>query len=112
MELNMEPVLVPPSMEEKPQVVLMRDRLRDFTWSWFSVTMSTGALATLLSMTPNRFPGLTTIGCVVFILDLVLFVLCVVMITARFIIIPSSLYHSLHNNNEALFFGGFWVSVA
>src|SRR6202012_1348714 len=74
MELDSETVLVPPSSDEIPRVVLIRDRLREFTWSWFSVTMSTGSLAILLSMTPNRFPGLTTIGSIVFILDLVLFV--------------------------------------
>lgn len=98
--------------EERVKVVSIRDRLRDFTWSWFSVTMSTGALAILLALTPNRFPGLTTIGKVVFILDLCLFTLFVGMMTARFILIPASLYNSLHNNTEALFFGGFWVSLA
>lgn len=114
MELDSETVLVTASIEESPRVrvVRIRDRLRLFTWSWFSITVSTGSLATLLNMTPNKFPGLTTIGSVVFIIDLVLFVACVAMIVTRFILIPSSLYDSLHNNHEALFFAGFWVSVA
>jgi tellurite resistance protein TehA-like permease len=112
MDLDSETVLVPTAGEESPRVVLIRDRLREFTWSWFSVTMSTGSLAVLLFMTPNKFPGLTTIGSIVFVLDLVLFLVFVGLIVARFILIPSSLYGSLHNNHEALFFGGFWVSLA
>ena len=112
MRPDTDPVLALINTADEPRVPRFRDRLRDFTWSWFSVTMSTGALAILLSMTPNRFPGLTTIGKVVFILDLLLFMVFVVMMIGRFMLVPSSFYHSLHNNTEALFFGAFWVSIA
>ena len=74
--------------------------------------MSTGALGVLLALTPNRFPGLTTIGKIAFIIDLILFVCLTAMIAARFILVPSSFYYSLHNPTESLFFGAFWVSVA
>ena len=36
----------------------MKDILRNFTPSWFSVTMGTGILATLLFLFPYQFPGL------------------------------------------------------
>ena len=53
--------------------VTIRERLSHFTWAWFEITMSTGALAILLTYQPFTFPGLQTIGKIVFILDLVLF---------------------------------------
>src|ERR1700733_15279529 len=60
-------------------------RLKHLTWAWFTLTMSTGGLALLLSATPHRFPGLTIIGKIFYILDLVFFVSLVAGITARFI---------------------------
>ena len=47
--------------------------------------MATGGIATLLNAQPNQFTGLKTIGKVVFIYDLVLFVVFTAVITARFI---------------------------
>ena len=48
--------------------------ISSFTFAWFATTMATGGIATLLNAQPNQFPGLKTIGKVVFIYDLVLFV--------------------------------------
>lgn len=74
-----------------------------FTWAWFTFPMSTGGIALLLASTPHRFPGLTTIGKVVFIFDLVIFLALIAAITARFIILPGSLQKSLMHPTEALF---------
>lgn len=74
--------------------------------------MSTGAIATVLSETPNRFPGLEVIGKMFFILDIVMFVAFTSAICSRFIAVPQKLAKSLHHPNEGLFFGAFWVSVA
>lgn len=94
--------------------VSYRERLSHFTWSWFECTMSTGAIATLLSQQKKAysFDGLWTIGKVFFILDLVLFVLFSCLISFRFIMNPSALKRSLHHPHESFFFGTFWVSVA
>lgn len=94
------------------QHVLWRERLSHFTWSWFECTMSTGALATLLSQQPYTFHGLKTIGKVIFILDLVLFVLFSILITIRFSLNKGSLAKSLRHPHESFFFGTFWVSIA
>jgi C4-dicarboxylate transporter/malic acid transport protein len=79
---------------------------------WFSATMSTGALAVVLGNSPNTFPGLTTIGEIVFILTIILFVLFTGLMTTRFILVPRKLTASLHHPVEGLFHGTFWVSVA
>jgi hypothetical protein len=37
--------------------VSIRERLKHFTWSWFTSTMGTGGLAIALGVTPHRFRG-------------------------------------------------------
>ena len=86
--------------------------LTRFYRPWFACTMSTGALAVVLGNTPNQFNGLQTIGKVVFIFDLVLFVLFNLCMITRFILVPRKLLGSLHHPVEGLFFGTYWVSVA
>lgn len=85
--------------------------LDSFTWAWFTLTMSTGGIAALLSSQPHSFRGLKTIGTVVYIFDLVLFVLLVISISTRFIMYPGSLSKSLRHPSEALFFSAFWLSL-
>ncbi|KAH9893110.1 voltage-dependent anion channel [Xylariomycetidae sp. FL2044] len=82
------------------------------TWAWFSCTMSTGALASLLAQQPFTFRGLVVIGRVVYILDIVLFVVFAALIALRFARKPRALLASLHDPSECFFFGSFWVSIA
>ncbi|KAK5943136.1 hypothetical protein PMZ80_004142 [Knufia obscura] len=74
--------------------------------------MSTGALATLLSQQPYKFTGLETIGKMVFILGMVLFVLFSIWICLLFYINKGALKKSLHHHHESFYFGTFWVSIA
>jgi tellurite resistance protein TehA-like permease len=74
--------------------------------------MSTGSLAVVLGNTPNKFTGLQTIGKVVFVFDLVLFVLFNALMITRFILVPRKAVASLHHPVEGLFHGTYWVSVA
>jgi len=80
--------------------------------SRFATTMSTGALAVVLSNTPNKFPGLTIIGEIFFILQLLLFVIFTVFMTLRAFWFPQRFLASLHHPVEGLFFGSYWVSVS
>ncbi|KAJ4338605.1 hypothetical protein N0V95_008006 [Ascochyta clinopodiicola] len=59
-------------------------RLRHFTWSWYEVTMSTGALATLIGQQPYKFPGVEAIAWTFAILNVILFVVFTGCITYRF----------------------------
>jgi C4-dicarboxylate transporter/malic acid transport protein len=86
-------------------------RLRHFTWAWFTFPMSTGGIAVLLSETPHRFQGLDTIGLIIFIFDLFLFSgLCATMI-ARFVLCKGSFVRSIHHPTESLFIPTFFLAV-
>ncbi|KAI8942426.1 hypothetical protein NX059_000498 [Plenodomus lindquistii] len=98
--------------ERPPTEVGLRDRLAHFTWPWFAATMSTGALAVVLGNTTNTFTGLQTIGKVVYIFDIVLFLLFTGLMVTRFVLVPRKLFASLHHPVEGLFFGTYWVSLA
>ncbi len=42
--------------------VTFLERVDHFTWAWFTLTMSTGGVALLLSVQPYTFRGLNTLG--------------------------------------------------
>ncbi|PLN82850.1 voltage-dependent anion channel [Aspergillus taichungensis] len=97
--------------EKKPIYVDFRERLRHFTWAWYTLTMSGGGLAVLLAAQPNTFPGLREIGLAVFIINLFFFVVLCSTMVARFVI-HGNLLDSLRHEREGLFFGPFWLSIA
>ena len=65
--------------------------------------MSTGGIALLLAVTPHRFHGLTTIGTIVFILDVVLFLLLTSLILTRFYLFPGTFTRAIYHQTESLF---------
>ncbi|KAI1462581.1 voltage-dependent anion channel [Annulohypoxylon moriforme] len=89
-------------------------RLEHFTWANYTFPMSTGGLALLLAEQTQGliFPGLQTIGKVVYIFDLVIFTLVTAAITYRFIKFPGTLKHSITHPTEALFLGTSTLSLA
>lgn len=97
--------------EGEDKNISLRDRLKHFTWAWFTLTMSTGGFALLLSVQPHKFNKLLTLGTIVYIFDITLFVILCLAIATRFIMDPSALRRSLTYPNESLFFGTFWLSL-
>ncbi|KXT14424.1 hypothetical protein AC579_8350 [Pseudocercospora musae] len=89
----------------------LRGRLKHFTWAWFTLPMSTGGIALLLKSTPHRFAGLDTIGKIVYIFDLVVFISLCAAMSARFITNPDTLKKSLVHPTEALFFPTFFLAL-
>ncbi len=86
-------------------------RLRHFTWAWFTLPMSTGGIAVLLSKTPHRFQGLDTIGLIIFIFDLLVFSgLCATMI-ARFVLCKGTFIRSVFHPTESLFIPTFFLAI-
>lgn len=76
--------------------------------------MATGGLALLLSPKnqPHTFPGLNTIGKLVYIFDLIVFTLTCAAITYRFVRWPRTLRSSVTHPTESLFIGCFFLSLA
>lgn len=73
--------------------------------------MSTGGFAIVLAETPHKFNKLSTLGTIVYIFDLVLFILLCAGITTRFVMDRGALRRSLTYPNESLFFPTFWLSM-
>lgn len=74
--------------------------------------MSTGGLAVVLSRIPLRFPGLHTLGVVVYMLNLVLFTANCIGIVVRFSRFPWTLKNSFLHPTESLFVSTILLSVA
>ncbi|KAI2625742.1 voltage-dependent anion channel [Hypoxylon sp. NC1633] len=87
-------------------------RLEHFTWANYTLPMSTGGLALLLAEQAFVFPGLQTIGKVVYIFDLILFTLVTAAIIYRFVTFPGTLKASITHPTEALFLGTSTLSLA
>lgn len=85
------------------KMLTWRERIRHFTWTWFTMTMATGQMANVLYAVPYRFPGLYTIGVIVFLFNICLFVFNIVMITLRFRFYPSTFWDSIKHPSESLF---------
>ncbi|RDH30285.1 voltage-dependent anion channel [Aspergillus welwitschiae] len=60
------------------------DRICRVSWGWFSVSMSTGSIGTLLYNTPHKFSGLMAIGKIFFILDIVTYLAIWTSLITRF----------------------------
>jgi C4-dicarboxylate transporter/malic acid transport protein len=100
--------------EEKGQKqgpIDFRQRLRHFTWAWYTLTMSTGGLALLIVSQPNTFKGLKEIGLAVYLFNILLMALVCSLMAARFIF-HGGLLASLTHDREGLFFPTFWLSIA
>jgi tellurite resistance protein TehA-like permease len=90
----------------------LSQRIRHFTWAWYTLTMSTGGVATLISIQPHSFPGLISIGAAFYIANLIMFVLLCTSMILRFAKCPGTLKESLKHEREGLFYPTFWLSVA
>lgn len=99
---------------EKPSTDRTPSRIDHFTWAWYCLTMATGGIALLLSPEnqPYDFRGLMTIGTIVYIFNLVLFVGITAAIAVRFVRDYGALSKSLRHPTESLFFPTFWLSIA
>ncbi|KAF2097117.1 C4-dicarboxylate transporter/malic acid transport protein, partial [Rhizodiscina lignyota] len=82
-----------------------RERVKHFTWTWFTMTMATGGIANVLYKVPDpyRFHGLYAIGCIFFLLNIVLFIFNCTMISFRFYYYPHTFRASLTHPTESLF---------
>ncbi|KAI9368964.1 voltage-dependent anion channel [Aspergillus egyptiacus] len=78
-------------------------KVAQVTWGWYSISMATGGIALLLYDTPHQFTGLQTIGKIIYIFNLVLFVGISVCLSLRFLGPSSTLKESFQHPNETHF---------
>ncbi|KIW85148.1 hypothetical protein Z517_00538 [Fonsecaea pedrosoi CBS 271.37] len=96
--------------DEQPRVLSWSQRMKHVTWAWFTLTMATGGIANVLQTVPYRFRGLYTIGVVVFLLNIVLYIIIWAMIITRFTLYPWTFRASFTHPTESLFAPAFAVS--
>lgn len=99
-------------MSIKSDTVSISERLLHFTWAWYLTTMATGSIGVLLANQPHTFHGLHTIGKIMLIFDLFLFVLISIGLIQRFCRRPELLVRSLRNPYESLFTPAFLLSCS
>jgi tellurite resistance protein TehA-like permease len=81
------------------------EAIRQFTPSWFSMTMGTGILSVLLQVFPFQFNGLHTIAVIIFVLNVVIYCTFTIMTVARYVMFPSVLSLMLNHSAQSLFIG-------
>ncbi|KAF2759372.1 hypothetical protein EJ05DRAFT_492665 [Pseudovirgaria hyperparasitica] len=89
-----------------------KDRIHHFTWAWYTLTMSTGGIATLLEGQPHSFPGLFEIGVFFYGLNLTIFAGVTITLIVRFIAHPGDLMNSIRHEREGLFVPTFFLTIA
>jgi len=81
----------------------LRQRIKHFTWSFFTLTMATGGIANVLYAVPFRFDGIYAIGCIFLLLNVVLFIVNIICITTRFVLHRGTFLASFTHPTESLF---------
>jgi C4-dicarboxylate transporter/malic acid transport protein len=74
--------------------------------------MSTGGLALALALTPHQFRGLYTIGLILFLFNIALFILLCCCMAARIILHPRHVSNVLRHPGETYFVGSWYLSVS
>lgn len=100
-----------PFAPDRP-MLKFKQRLNHFTWAWWTLIMSTGGLSLLIFAQPFQFPGLKTIGLVVYIINLILFFIVLSCLLARFFLFSGSFKQSLTHEREGFFFPTFFLTLA
>ncbi|KAJ5580746.1 hypothetical protein N7450_007047 [Penicillium hetheringtonii] len=80
-----------------------KKRIRHVTWAYFTITMATGGLANVLYQVPFKFNGLETIGIVVFLINIALYLFIWGLLIARFYHYPYTFKASFLHPTESLF---------
>ncbi|KAH6696764.1 sulfite efflux pump SSU1 [Leptodontidium sp. MPI-SDFR-AT-0119] len=90
-----------------PATIKSRSRriVRNFTPSWFAITMGTGIIAVLLFRLPYNGKWLYELSIIIFVFDLILFVLFCLISALRYLLYPEIWSAMLNHPTESLFLG-------
>lgn len=89
-----------------------KERIKHFTWAWYTLTMSTGGLALLISVQPFTSHLLEDIGFILYISNIILFLGVTGTMASRFIIHRGLFTASIVHPREGLFVATFFLSIA
>lgn len=100
--------------KEKPLIIGWRRLIRNFTSPWFTVVMGTGLVSILLHQMPSPYDSkwARILGTIVFVLNLVLFIIFSFITTLRYVLFPEIIPAVLKSSQECLFFGAFPMGLA
>lgn len=94
---------------------IVRALVQDFSPVWVTWSMNLGILAILMHILPYQFNGLRTISAVLFVAALVVFILCITLISLRFILYGKAAWNEITSDvNELCFMACFpisWMTV-
>ncbi|KAJ1679138.1 Plasma membrane sulfite pump involved in sulfite metabolism, partial [Spiromyces aspiralis] len=100
-------------LEQRPlRQLKVKDIIRHFTPSWFSVTMGTGILGILLYSLPYKFDGLEFIGGTIFAINTTIYVLFSIVTLARYTIFPEVFKLMLSHPQQSMFIGTIPMGLA
>lgn len=99
------------SSDEKQDFVFRRI-IRNFTPSWFIITMSTGALSIAIHQIPYHARWLKIISTILFVLNLVMFLLFTFISALRYLMHPELFPAVLRHGHQSLFLATFPVGLA
>ncbi|KAH6722727.1 voltage-dependent anion channel-domain-containing protein [Leptodontidium sp. MPI-SDFR-AT-0119] len=88
-----------------------RDRIACYTWTWFTMNMATGGIANVINGIPYKSEWLRIIGVILFLSNIVLFLINCVFISIKFKIRPGSFTASFTSSSESLFIPASVVSL-
>ena len=89
-----------------------RKVVRNFTPSWFSVTMGTGIVSILLHNLPYNGDWLYWISVVIFCLNVALFILFTFISIVRYTVYPEIWFAMIRHPAQSLFIGTFLMGLA
>ena len=84
----------------------------DSAFRWFIITMSTGVLSILLHQLPYNGDGLQVISTIVFVFNLILFLLFTALSCIRYTLYPELFARALQHPHQSLFMATFPVGMA
>ena len=87
----------------------VRALIQDFSPVWFTWCMNSGILSLLIHVLPYQFNGQHQISTVLFVIDLVLFVICSILMLLRFGLYGKAAVKELALDVQELCFMGTWV---
>lgn len=113
-ELLSPPQHEPHGIPEVPDTehLSFAERMKHFTWAWYTSVMSTGGIAILFSICPRSFPGLHTIGSIMYILQILLFLGIGAGLTFRFCRYKGLFSQTVTHHAETMFVSTMFISCA